>query len=359
MSDRISARCPGCSATLGLPLYTAGKRIRCPKCQAVVDVPLDAELLDPGPHAKKKRSPESPAAKTPPRPERPPQHERPPQREQSPYRDQSQRFNESRKGSSASRAEPTVGRKSPASPDDNSREARKQRTSGSSVEGRTDARGAQPSRTGGRQSPERSESSGKRPKADHTEDTYGNELDFIADYGHSSDYETSYEAPTLPPRQKAASKRSRSTESSGSYGATVDEGVSGQVLIGIAMMVGAVAWFVGGLMMLDRIFIYPPVMFVLGAISSGKGMLQFFTRGSAESNTLPLTTGERVVRLAVFLSTFLIVKLFVVALMIHLRRGPVGLLEVAIAGAVAGVTAVLLAKGALVIFRMITKRGAS
>jgi hypothetical protein len=139
----------------------------------------------------------------------------------------------------------------------------------------------------------------------------------------------------------------------------VDEGVSGQVLIGIVMMVGAVAWFVGGLMMFDRIFIYPPVMFVLGAISSGKGVMQFFTRRSAEADTLPLTTGERVVRLAVFLSTFLIVKLLVVALMIHLRRGPVGLLEVAVAGVVAGATAAGLAKGALAIFRMITKREAS
>ncbi len=139
----------------------------------------------------------------------------------------------------------------------------------------------------------------------------------------------------------------------------MDEGVSGQVLIGIAMMVGAVVWFVGGLMMFDRIFLYPPVMFVLGAISSGKGLMQFFTRRSEESGALPLTTGERVVRLAVFLSTFLIVKLFVVAFMIQLNRGPVGLLEVAIAGAIAGGTAAGLAKGALAIFRMITKRGAS
>jgi hypothetical protein len=79
----------------------------------------------------------------------------------------------------------------------------------------------------------------------------------------------------------------------------------------------------------------------------------------AESETLPLTPGERVVRLTVFVSTFLIVKLWVVALMIHLRQGSIGLLEVAVAAAIAGATAAGLAKGALAIFRMITKREAS
>ena len=30
------------------------------------------------------------------------------------------------------------------------------------------------------------------------------------------------------------------------------------------MMVGAVVWFFGALFFLDRIFFYPPIMFVLG-----------------------------------------------------------------------------------------------
>lgn len=30
------------------------------------------------------------------------------------------------------------------------------------------------------------------------------------------------------------------------------------------MMVGAVVWFVLGIVLIDRIFFYPPVMFVLG-----------------------------------------------------------------------------------------------
>lgn len=139
----------------------------------------------------------------------------------------------------------------------------------------------------------------------------------------------------------------------------MDGSVSGQMLIGIAMMVGAVAWFVGGLMMLDRIFIYPPVLFILGAIACGKGMIRGFQRPSTVSNAAQLTTGERVVRLVAFLPTFLIVKLFVVAFLIRQRRGPVGLIEFAIAGGLAGATAVMFAKFALVIYRMIKKRGAS
>lgn len=42
--------------------------------------------------------------------------------------------------------------------------------------------------------------------------------------------------------------------------------VSGGAGIGILMMVGAVVWFVVGLVVIDRIFIYPFVLFVLGLI---------------------------------------------------------------------------------------------
>ena len=43
------------------------------------------------------------------------------------------------------------------------------------------------------------------------------------------------------------------------------------VLVGIAMMAGAVVWFVAGLA-LDRIFFYPPILLVLGFISLVKGL---------------------------------------------------------------------------------------
>ncbi|HEX3151542.1 MAG TPA: hypothetical protein VHR66_25925 [Gemmataceae bacterium] len=41
--------------------------------------------------------------------------------------------------------------------------------------------------------------------------------------------------------------------------------VAGGVAIGVVMMIVAVAWFVGGLAV-NHIYIYPPIMFVLGLI---------------------------------------------------------------------------------------------
>ncbi|MBV8879989.1 MAG: hypothetical protein JO332_08505 [Planctomycetaceae bacterium] len=41
---------------------------------------------------------------------------------------------------------------------------------------------------------------------------------------------------------------------------------------GIGMMVGAVVWFVLG-WMAGRIFFYPPILFVIGAVSVGKGLM--------------------------------------------------------------------------------------
>jgi hypothetical protein len=44
------------------------------------------------------------------------------------------------------------------------------------------------------------------------------------------------------------------------------------VLGGLLMMVGAVAWFVGGLILIDRIFFYPPILFIFGLIAFFKGI---------------------------------------------------------------------------------------
>jgi len=41
---------------------------------------------------------------------------------------------------------------------------------------------------------------------------------------------------------------------------------------GVAMMVGAVVWFVVG-WMAGRIFIYPPILFVLGIVAVAKGLM--------------------------------------------------------------------------------------
>jgi len=46
--------------------------------------------------------------------------------------------------------------------------------------------------------------------------------------------------------------------------------MNGGVLIGALMMVGAVIWFVVG-MMNGTIFFYPPILFILGIVSMVKG----------------------------------------------------------------------------------------
>ena len=44
------------------------------------------------------------------------------------------------------------------------------------------------------------------------------------------------------------------------------------IITGLLMMVGAVVWFVLGLLA-DRIFFYPPIMFVLGLVAVVRGLL--------------------------------------------------------------------------------------
>jgi hypothetical protein len=45
-----------------------------------------------------------------------------------------------------------------------------------------------------------------------------------------------------------------------------------EIFGGLGMMVGAVVWFVLGLMV-DRIFFYPPILFVFGVIAFIRGMM--------------------------------------------------------------------------------------
>lgn len=49
----------------------------------------------------------------------------------------------------------------------------------------------------------------------------------------------------------------------------------GSIVSGLLMMVGAVVWFVAGLAF-DRIFFYPPILFIFGLIAFVKGL---FGRG--------------------------------------------------------------------------------
>lgn len=51
---------------------------------------------------------------------------------------------------------------------------------------------------------------------------------------------------------------------------------SGSILAGLAMMIGAVVWFVVGLWA-GRIFFYPPFLFVFGLIAFVKGLVNAFS----------------------------------------------------------------------------------
>ncbi len=62
--------------------------------------------------------------------------------------------------------------------------------------------------------------------------------------------------------------KSKKRESSGSWFPAIS--VNSSIISGLLMMVGAVAWFVAGLA-INRIFIYPPIMFVLGIGAIIKG----------------------------------------------------------------------------------------
>ncbi len=68
-----------------------------------------------------------------------------------------------------------------------------------------------------------------------------------------------------PPRKKK--KKKRPSSSGGSWSGPSFGAIGG----GLLAMIGAVVWFVAGLMN-DVIFFYPPVLFVLGLISLGKGL---------------------------------------------------------------------------------------
>jgi len=48
-------------------------------------------------------------------------------------------------------------------------------------------------------------------------------------------------------------------------------GLDAGVLGGMGLMLLAVVWFFGGLFLLDRFFIYPPIMFVVGFVACIRG----------------------------------------------------------------------------------------
>ena len=74
-----------------------------------------------------------------------------------------------------------------------------------------------------------------------------------------------------PRRKKPRTKKSKKKQQSGAF-ATEKSIANGGVAIGLLVMLGAVVWFVIGFMN-DRIFFYPPILFIVGLVAVIKGML--------------------------------------------------------------------------------------
>jgi DNA-directed RNA polymerase subunit M/transcription elongation factor TFIIS len=72
------------------------------------------------------------------------------------------------------------------------------------------------------------------------------------------------------PSQTVKTKRSRRPSAFKAF--FVSRLTSGKLWSGVGMMVGAAVWFVAGLA-INRIFIYPPILFILGIISFFTGLI--------------------------------------------------------------------------------------
>jgi hypothetical protein len=93
-----------------------------------------------------------------------------------------------------------------------------------------------------------------------------------ADDDFQGDYQLQAAPPVPQSNYAAPSFTPVSTSYSGSYSKPRKERTwDSSVLGGIAMMVIAIVWFVGGLA-INIIFIYPPILFIIGLIAFIKGM---------------------------------------------------------------------------------------
>lgn len=78
------------------------------------------------------------------------------------------------------------------------------------------------------------------------------------------------EAAQLEYESKIADRKEMAVEDE-SFGLSASFGVKNGVIAGQIAIALAIIWFIGGIFLLDRIFFYPPVLLVLGAIAWYKG----------------------------------------------------------------------------------------
>ena len=221
MSDRVAAECPSCGKVFAVAASFAGKKIRCPQCQGVIQIAGSA--------------PSPPVAR-----------------------------------SSSSASSGSLG--TTAAPRSESRVARPVKSYDPPV-----ARPARPATShpaAAKPESQRSRSAPtkkKRSKNYDEEQPWGN-LDSYDDPADDPYADNSYGSPSaMPPRRKkggSTQKYKAETTPANSSGGRTDGGV----IVGILMMVGAAVWFFGGLAF-GYIFYYPPILFVLGLITTIKGAL--------------------------------------------------------------------------------------
>lgn len=220
MSDRVPAECPSCGKVFAVAASFAGKKIRCPQCQGIIQIAGNSPSPPPAPRSSSSGSTgavgSSPASRSEPRVARPVKSEDPP---------------------AARSARPASSRPAAAKPESR---------------------------------PTRSAPARKKRSNNYDEEQPWGDMD-SDDPANDPYADNSYGSPSaLPPRSKkggAAQKYKAETTQANSGG-----GTDGSVIVGILMMVGAVVWFFGGLAF-GYIFYYPPVLFVLGLISTIKGAL--------------------------------------------------------------------------------------
>ncbi len=88
--------------------------------------------------------------------------------------------------------------------------------------------------------------------------------------GGDYDYDAGAERPQRPTAIDPRFLRNQPQPASRGFGG-INAGIGG----GMLMMLLAVIWFFGALILADRIFLYPPILFVLGLIAVFKGLAKW------------------------------------------------------------------------------------
>jgi hypothetical protein len=98
-------------------------------------------------------------------------------------------------------------------------------------------------------------------------------LPSAADTAYQPQTDSSFAQHTLANQylaNAAASMQPASPPQEAGDGWGINAGIGG----GVLLMLGAVLWFVLGIILLDRIFFYPPIMFIIGIIAFGRGLMR-------------------------------------------------------------------------------------